>query len=783
MNETKLFLQNGYIILPESVKENEQITSDFEIKELDSVATVLSNMAKYGFAPSKTLFNTLCKMNFDELVSFWMSVEPEMKSETGADKEIASHILYKNFPKEVLEMSHAEYWIRQTFVYFGFPYDVVAQEKEERVPVYGELPLKVVNGVLCDEKKSVLKNITKALVGSSKRWSNDQLDQALFVFKESGIKSSFLNLEDYGFKENGLTLMVEMYEKSPKNVGVKTDESLGELKNRIAPEQYSLLMKLAQKRKGSSAEKPKESVLSQFMVKEATDVLRLASGISGGDLRVGKKMNLIAFSRADRRALLSMLENSKNLEGDVAARKDLFKRLFKALRPGDYKNRFPRCVETYDALYNNRLKSDASVINEKIQKKDESVFKIFKSRPGMFVKRFHELYAAFGEVVAKEFVNVLPKLSTVQLVQFERYVSTVNERENRLFPPKGQWQKVQQVENDKCKLNKGIQSLLEEIEKEMKVRLETFYPEGFNLCGNMDKLKLQTNDQKLANYGRGTVFDIPENIRFIRTSSYWDINVGSFLDNTWNFFDENWEGLGACCWDHESFYVKEDSKELYAEKGHDIEEYFSEMEEREESPDGKAAVFSGDAVNRENGKAAQLIDLYLDELESQGVRYAVWSVLSYSNIPFDDFNDAHAGMQMGEEPEKGEVFEASRVNLSFPLKEKEKTKIIAYVDIKERKIIYCDVNKSLLINSGGNNRKTLEEFMPAYVEYLNALPSYHDVFGYHVSEKGIPMMYSDKEFSFESEVEKAFVFKKENSENIYKEEMKDFNEFLNFKRE
>ena len=90
----------------------------------------------------------------------------------------------------------------------------------------------------------------------------------------------------------------------------------------------------------------------------------------------------------------------------------------------------------------------------------------------------------------------------------------------------------------------------------MKVRLETFYPEGFNLCGNMDKLKLQTNDQKLANYGRGTVFDIPENIRFIRTSSYWDINVGSFLDNTWNFFDENWEGLGACCWDHESFYVK-----------------------------------------------------------------------------------------------------------------------------------------------------------------------------------------------------------------------------------
>ena len=310
-----------------------------------------------------------------------MSVEPEMKAETGADKEIASHILYKNFPKEVLEMSHAEYWIRQAFVYFGFPYDVVAQEKEERDPVYGELPLKIVDGVFSENKNRALAEITKALVQSAKRWSDIQLAQALFVFKESGAKSSFLNLEDYGFKENGLRLMVEMYEKSPKNVSVKQDEPLGELKNRIDPKQYSLLMKLAQKKKSVTPEKPKESVLSQFVVKEATDALRLASGISGGDLRVNKKMNLMAFSRADRRALLSMLENSKNLEGDVAARKDLFKRLFKALRPGDYKNRFPRCVETYDALYNNRLKSDASVINEKIQKQDESVFEIFKARP------------------------------------------------------------------------------------------------------------------------------------------------------------------------------------------------------------------------------------------------------------------------------------------------------------------------------------------------------------------------------------------------------------------
>lgn len=766
MNENKLFLQNGYALLPEHFEMFKMNEDDFVIKELDSVATILSNMASYGYAPSKSLFMSIGIMKYDTLISFWAELEPLLKELTGADKNIDSHILYKNFPKEVLEMSHVEYWVRQAFVYFGLPYSFVAQNEEKRDSIYNELPLKVINGVEYNEKESFVKKIAKNLIGSTKRWSNTQSEEATFIFNESNEKLSFCDLEDYGFKENGLSLMVEMYKKEPKKIVEETDEPLGEFKNRISPEQYEILLKFATKSlKNSGAPViPKESPLSKLKIKDATDVLRLASGLSGNGIRVNKKVTLMNFTRPERRALLSMLEESNNLEKDMSSRKEAFKRLLHALRPGDYKNKFPKCVEAYDKLYNNKLKSENSFIEKKIIEKDVSVIETLKYRPGIFVKKFHKLYEVFGENAVDAMKDIVPVLSTLQLVQFKKYILTINDRESLLYAPNGAWQKVQQKSNEKCKLE-NMHNLIKEIDTEIHSRLKEFYPEGLALDSEMHKVKMQTNDQKLAVYGRGTVFDIPENIKFVRTSSYWDINQGAFLDNTWNFFDENWKSMGVCCWDYESFSV------------------LGKGSQREANSEEKAAVFSGDAINNEDGKAAQLIDLYLDKLEEQGVRYAVWSALSFSNIPFTDFNDAHAGMQLGEDPESGKTFEASRVNFSFPLSEKEKTKIIAYLDIKERKIIYCDVNKSMVIQSGGRNAELLGEFMPAYIEYMETVPSYQDVFGLYEKETGIPMLYSDKNVTFENEVPKAFVFKKENTENSYAEDLINFNDFMSFKRD
>jgi hypothetical protein len=775
MDKNKLFVKNGFVLLPESVSPVSSVESVLQVKELSSVATILSNMSSYGYAPSRDLFINLANMNMNDLSTMWAELEPVLKDITGSDHNISSYVLYKNFPKEVLEMSEAEYWIRQSFVYFGFPYSFVAQEEKSRVSVENEIPLKVLDVIHFSEQEKFLKEITKELIKSKKRWTDKQVESAVYIAKKSDNKSIFYCLEDFGFKENGLSLMVLLFGKEKESKDLDKGNELNEFKNRIAPSQLEMLMKVAQKnrKKSENNNVPEESELSRFKIKDATDVLRLASGLSGSSIRISKKIKFKTFNRSERRALLLMLENSNNLKNDVSSRKESFKRLFLSLRPGDYKNKYPKCIEAYDKLYNNKLKSESSIVESKLIEKDTSVFSFFQSRPGTFVKSFHRLYDVFGEFAIFELIKVLDQLTTLQLIQFKKYLETINKREHLLFAPNGSWKKVQQAVNEKSEI-KEKEKLEDKVNEEIRFRLELFFPEGFNIDESMKDLKFQTNDQKLATYGRGTSFEIPENVSFLRTSSYWDIDIGSFLDNTWNFFDENWKSMGVCCWNNILFSISKNK----SGEGSDLS-----LKENEREVVKRAAIFSGDSVNHDDGKAAQLIDLYLSELEAKDVRYAVWSTLSFSNIPFNDFKSAHAGMQMGENPESGKLFEASRVNFSFPLLENEKTKVIAYLDVKERKIIYCDVNKSLVIKSGDQNIEHLEKFMPAYAEYLETIPSYLDVFGLHKNENGIPMLFTDKDVDFSEEVPKAFVFKRENTENVYTEVIQDFNEFLSYKKE
>jgi hypothetical protein len=72
--------------------------------------------------------------------------------------------------------------------------------------------------------------------------------------------------------------------------------------------------------------------------------------------------------------------------------------------------------------------------------------------------------------------------------------------------------------------------------------------------------------------------------------------------------------------------------------------------------------------------------------------------------------------------------------------------------------------------------KTLEKNMPAFVEYLDTIPSIFDLFK-NVSRKksGIPVFYSDKDIIIKNK--EAFVFKPENDSNNFNQI--NVSEFLN----
>ncbi len=214
----------------------------------------------------------------------------------------------------------------------------------------------------------------------------------------------------------------------------------------------------------------------------------------------------------------------------------------------------------------------------------------------------------------------------------------------------------------------------------------------------------------------------------------------TFFDNGWNFFDEGWKTKGVCCWNQTRGV-------------------------------GKGALFSGDPVNsgEMKGRAAQMIDLNLAELKKMGIRYAVWNILCYSGIPFSGAEEVYAALQWGTDAQSGKLFEPSRCQLSFPLTGDSKTKYVCYIDLHTREMVYMDANLKGSTQSANQNSSTLQEVMPAYIEYLNSLPTVFDLFKDSVDETDgeVYITYSDKDVLIKDVP--AFVFSPENEANTYQE--------------
>lgn len=676
---TKILLSNNLLEVKQG-SSNINVTKPSENDTL--VATVLSNLSYYGYIPSLDIISNLKNSDSTEIKKFWKELEPTLKEVTGDNKNMGDFVVYKNFPKEVLEKSQAEYWLAQVLMYWGFKNELFTQPVESRDQMLEIKSLKVLS--LADENS--LEDIYSNLIKSPARWTYPQKEYAQVLREELNISS--IDLDSSQFKENTIALASKAI-----NQGV------------------------------------------EIKVSTATDVLRLASAMSDGDVSLRTNVKFRNFKRSERKMLLSLMDNSTNLMADVSVRPEIFKRLFKALHPGDYK--FQNVIAVYDNLYKDNYTTLNSEIEAKISAKDISVLNIFKSRPGEFVRKLHHLYNVFKEDAVDSFIDVIPQLKNIQLLKISKYIETINDRKELIFAPGGNWTKAQFEKNDKEPFEQGSkQKLLLSISDELSNRLTKQFPQGVNLGEGLDKIKLQTNDQELATYGRGTEFPIPENMNFIRTASYWACKTAgsNWFDNGWNFFDKDWKELDTCCWNTAEAL-------------------------------NKGAIFSGDPTNAKDmdGRACQMIDLNIDALVQSGARYAVWNILSFSHIAFKDA-DVMGTLQWGEDAQSGKLYEPSRAQMVFPVNGDNYTKYVAYVDLVERSLVYMDANLYGSVSSAQENAAKLAEKMPAFVEYLNSLPSVQDLFK-HAPVGTIPILYTDKDVKIESE--EAYVFKAENNSNNF----------------
>lgn len=450
--------------------------------------------------------------------------------------------------------------------------------------------------------------------------------------------------------------------------------------------------------------------------RSATDVLRLAAALSGCDVTLAQKPRFASFSRPLRRKLLGILETCHDPQEDFARHPEAWKHLLSRLHPGEMK--FPRVSEAYAALHNGLPDRMNARLERAFAAGDAHALDILSQDPGLFARCLNRAHSVFGREAIERFIAHLPALTTDRLLRLEGHFREIPDCPGRIVRPRGRWSRAKIIDPPaKIPGEADRVRLIDALRAERAGRLRKALPDGVDLDPDAGEITLPVNGQELANHGPGTVFDIPDTASFLRTASYWEHpeaadSMNTWFDNGWNLFDSDWTPAGACCWNHERH--------------------------------GDAAVFSGDPTNSKDldGRGCQTIDLYLDKLEKSGIRYAVWSLLCYSHVPFHKANDVLATLQWGETPKNGEIYEPSRAQMVFPVRGKGFNRFIAYVDIAERKLVSLDLELPASVRTAENNSKLLSSMMPHLIAHIRTLPRIADVFS-PIDGGSTPVLRSD----------------------------------------
>jgi hypothetical protein len=637
------------------------------------LATGLKNLEVLGFVCSQRLIERLLTHSEDGIVDFFNEVTPILKKMLGAHRRYKP--MYPNFPKQVMEASEAELYLNAMTHYFvSWVSDLVGDpgivylphyDKEEREKLQQDVAVKVIDLGTEDDFLSIF---TKLAAANSSLSADDK--ELLLWFIESDVDSQLQMPESIPQKET-LALIVSAYLK-------KGDA------DRLLP-----------------------------LMKTATDVLRVASAMSGGDVSLAENTRFRRYPRKERRFLLAALDACKNLNEDMIRHAEKWKRLGRELRPGDYSDRYKKAYKGFSIVrndekvntYNSRL--EASFVNNEID------LKLLRDRPGVFARRLdHTLRAGClsASRVSKGFLSVADEVSTPVLLQVYNHFKTRLdvEGQSRTFFPKGEVSRLQTIEDKRPSfkmMKKTVDGLRDGIRQTLVDRFAKLPKLGKvyideRLKQQFVPFAMRSASKSLRTISRGSRLALPQNdcIRFFLWWKNGDDRTD--IDLACEFYDKDWKLKARV-----SYY--------------DLRNF--------------GCAHSGDITTAPNG-ACEFIDCDVAKLLEKDVQYVVTTIYSFTSQPFCDLPECFAGWMGRSKPQSGEVFEARTVEDKVDLASNTQSVIPVVLDLVNRQAIWADlgVGGNRRINDGrscniGRTGKAIAE--------LNK-PTLYDLFSMHAEARG-----------------------------------------------
>ena len=641
------------------------------------VSTALSNLKELGYIVEKPVLDILLTMNISEISSWFSNTLITLKKMKGAN--VVYNPMYPNFPKQVMDASESELFINAMMHYIG---RVVGLDL---LPAYSKE----------DRKKLWDDNIE---LDNIKLGTQDEFDQMFIDLMSSKTSISPTDKEH-----------LEWYLTNTD------DPKLPEKFNHKEVQAYVF---------GIMIKAKKFHKISKYF-KTATDVLRLAVTMSGGDESLAADTKFRNFKRSERRLILSLLNDCSGIEEDMLRYRMKWIRLGEKLHPGEYK-KFKIAANAFHKIRNNmHIETFASKLEAYLSQPAyiADALQLLKSRPGEFARRLdHILRIASKEThqieIVDTFAEVVDNVSTPVLLQVKTHFNYRNNgKDIRVIFPKGNAAKVKALPNE-------LKPISDEICYKVVIICENALMKKF---GELDELGKVYIDPKLKDqlvpFSQRSA---SKSLKTVVRGSKFDIGKGSTI----RFFI-HWKNLEEG--DSYRRSVDVDLSAVMYDKDWNYKEHISYTNLRSA---GYKACHSGDITNAPNG-ASEFIDLDIDSAIKHGCRYIMMDVLSYSRQPFNQIPECFAGWMVREDPQSGEIYEPKTVQNKIDLTAETQICVPLVLDLVERKVIWADLALKHRPNYNVNiesNEHCVALMGKSIAELVK--PNLYDLFELHFEARG-----------------------------------------------
>ena len=600
------------------------------------IVTIMKNVEALGYTFSKELFETLQTQTKEDLQKFYLELIPMLKKLVGAD--VVYKPMYPNFPESVMEADYIDLFINAIVHYWSggilYPYE----EKNERLPLFEKTKVKVIDLGTKENLYDIFKNLCQS------KTSISQTDKDLeWIFKNMQVEFP----DEIPLKENA-ALIGKLY---LENYPLATAKNI------------------------------------QKFFKTATDVLRLITAMSDGDISLAINTKFRSFKRKERRLLLELLQNCGSIEEDMLRYKNRWLRVGERLHPSEYSTeQFGKVITAFNKLRNGiKIETFAGKVTKAIETEDfKSALMLLRKRPGELARKLDHLLrnATDKNAVVNTFKDVASEVSTPVLLQVkEHFAHRTDKLESRVFFPKGNLARCHCIENTLSDIDKKYCNAIVKICENALV--ENYKSKDF--LGNVylsEEFKnyivpfsQRSASKALKTIVRGSKLKIEDNTKALRAFCWWTnmdndndrwCNGRVDLDLSAAIFDENWNYM-----EHVSY------TNLRSDK--------------------YKACHSGDITNGgsvDGDGVTEFLDVDIDSVIKYGARYIVYQIYNYTGQKLSDMPHAMFGWMSREDVKSGEIYEPKTVEQKMDLASQSTVCIPAIFDCINREVIWCDMNLS-----------------------------------------------------------------------------------------